>query len=351
MTPVDLHCSIHADRATQAIVAGQELPAPFAVCPECAGQLRALRGLRDLGAALDWTAPDTERSSRMRARLLRTMATAPVAVPRRSLPRIGAAWAMAAASCAAGILAIATVHRGKVERAGVSSGEALLGAVHEVGAAQFGLIRKAPDEVVRLVEGRLHVEVSHLGPAERFRIVTDDAVVEVRGTAFDVRAANARLQEVAVERGRVEVRVGTSPPRALEEGGRWTAGEAAAMPPAGSTPAPTPVRATHPARERAHREEDVPTSEPAAVATAPGSAEAARPSVLPAAVEVGAPVPAPPPRGAAVAESTGKPTAAAPAAATARVDSEPARRDRQEQRMERRELREERRLERLDRRR
>lgn len=72
--------------------------------------------------------------------------------------------------------------------------------------ARFVLVGAAPDEIVRLLDGALTVEVDPLGPRERFRVVTGDGEVEVRGTAFEVRAEQDQLRAVRVLHGRVVVR-------------------------------------------------------------------------------------------------------------------------------------------------
>jgi TolA-binding protein len=64
-----------------------------------------------------------------------------------------------------------------------------------------------PDEVVLLRQGDITVEVEHLAEHERFRVLTGDAAVEVKGTVFSVTAADDRLVAVSVTRGQVVVRV------------------------------------------------------------------------------------------------------------------------------------------------
>jgi ferric-dicitrate binding protein FerR (iron transport regulator) len=63
-----------------------------------------------------------------------------------------------------------------------------------------------PDEIVRLFGGTLTVRVDPLRSNERFRIVTGDALVEVKGAVFDVTATEDRLTSVRVISGIVEVR-------------------------------------------------------------------------------------------------------------------------------------------------
>jgi TolA-binding protein len=63
-----------------------------------------------------------------------------------------------------------------------------------------------PDYIVTLDDGRISVEVAQVQDGERFRVITSDAEVEVRGTKFEVEAAHGKIAEVAVREGRVEVR-------------------------------------------------------------------------------------------------------------------------------------------------
>ena len=77
------------------------------------------------------------------------------------------------------------------------------------------------DEVVRVKNGRVTVAVEKLRTGERFRVVTRDAEVEVRGTAFDVDVVDDELRGVDVHHGLVEVRVLGRPPILLHAGERW----------------------------------------------------------------------------------------------------------------------------------
>lgn len=358
MNLVDLDCSIHADLATRAIAAGEDLPAQFVSCLECAERWRALRGLRDLGLSdrsSAWSESDVGRASRVRARILETVASSVGAPARRSFRPVRPAWSILAVSAAAAVVAVIGLHRGKTVRLPAPSGQASLGEIRPVGAAQFERVGKAPDEIVRLVAGRIHVEVAHLEPAQRFRVVTSDAVVEVRGTAFDVQASDARLQNVAVERGRVEVRTATNPPLVLGEGSHWAVGESAVTAPPAPAPMPAPVagsiRVTHPARERSQRDDVAPAAERPVVETDAPAGESAHPATLPAAeVQTGVPGSRTPEAKKAPIFSS-KPMVPVPAAAPQRQEPETVRREREDERAERRERREERRLERLERRR
>lgn len=89
--------------------------------------------------------------------------------------------------------------------------------------AWYALASSQPDEVVQLHEGTLRVDVSHLDIGERFRIITGNAEIEVRGTSFQVAVTADRLVSVLVRDGRVEVRHRGMKPFTLLGGQRWDA--------------------------------------------------------------------------------------------------------------------------------
>jgi hypothetical protein len=78
-----------------------------------------------------------------------------------------------------------------------------------------------PDEVVQLDEGQVELEVAPLGMNERFRVLTDDGQVEVRGTRFTVTASERHLAAVHVSHGRVEVRSSGGALAILDAGDDW----------------------------------------------------------------------------------------------------------------------------------
>jgi hypothetical protein len=96
------------------------------------------------------------------------------------------------------------------------------GAVRAKGDARFTW-SALPDEVVRLHEGAVSVQVTPLGPGERFRVVAGDGEVEVHGTAFDVAVKDDRLVSVTVDHGLVEVRPAHGPRVFLHAAESWHA--------------------------------------------------------------------------------------------------------------------------------
>jgi TolA-binding protein len=137
-------------------------------------------------------------------------------------------WALAAAAAAA--LALAWLGRGRVP------GEAPRGHAvwRATPGADLAVTAAPPDQILRLRDGTVDVEVEPLGAGERFRVVVGDGEVEVRGTAFAVSAAGDRLLKVSVARGRVQVRRGGAPPAMVGPGEAWRAedgrGDTAAAP-------------------------------------------------------------------------------------------------------------------------
>lgn len=94
-------------------------------------------------------------------------------------------------------------------------------AISASNGASYALVTPQPDEVVQLHDGTLRVQVAHLDPGERFRIITGNAEVEVRGTSFEVVVEADRLMSVGVDAGRVDVRPRDGKPFTLLAGQRW----------------------------------------------------------------------------------------------------------------------------------
>jgi hypothetical protein len=131
--------------------------------------------------------------------------------------------------------------------------------VHASTGAAFVIASAPPDETLRLRGGTVEVQVDPLGPGERFRVVTGDGEVEVRGTAFAVSAVDDRMADVSVAHGRVEIRPREGAPALLGPGQTWRAERAAVRPsapavppvvtlaiePAAAAPQPPPRRAKH----------------------------------------------------------------------------------------------------------
>ncbi len=91
-----------------------------------------------------------------------------------------------------------------------------------LGPAHFERVAPWPDFVVRVDDGRVGIEVAKLAAGERFRAVTSDAEIEVRGTQFTVAAEQGHVTSVAVAEGRVEIRYHGEPSIFLAAGETWS---------------------------------------------------------------------------------------------------------------------------------
>lgn len=151
---------------------------------------------------------DADARERVRDALVASAGTA----PRRSRR-----WAFAAVA-ALGVFG--TLVAGAIALFGGSP--TLHGTIRALPGAVFEHTGPAADERVVLRDGTVAVEVSPLGTGERFRVVTADAEVEVRGTAFEVVASADHLLAVRVSHGRVEVRPERGAPTTLSARESWT---------------------------------------------------------------------------------------------------------------------------------
>ncbi|MCB9580001.1 MAG: FecR domain-containing protein [Polyangiaceae bacterium] len=221
------------------------------------------RDLADLGRELPWDEPDAERVEQVRTALL-TKAPKPQE-PRP--PRRRYHWLLLAAAVVCGI-ALFWPRTDAVPPRNVAT-------LHPGAGARFTRVGTPGDDIVRLTDGELTVEVLHLELGERFRVITGDAEVEVRGTAFDVRVEHDALRSVRVLHGRVEVRHAGHPAVILAAGESWrSAAETPrtdVAPPAASVAPPTarPAAATPSAVSVARRYRGEPTIKGQEAAPAP----------------------------------------------------------------------------------
>jgi hypothetical protein len=173
------------------------------------------------------------------------------------------------------------------------------GTIHAEASAQVTRRSQLPDEVIALADGKITVEVAPLGAGERFRVVTEDAEVEVRGTAFDVVSDHGHLVAVHVWHGRVEVRPRGAPVVVLHADERWDAPAPAKVITAATddrdraparpvTPArPTPIEHREPSSERSSQGAVAPEAPAKPPEPAPPPAakqeQVAKPAAVPAA--------------------------------------------------------------------
>jgi hypothetical protein len=344
MIEAEWPCPTHGDAAARPLLAVEDVPEDLRTCSACQRAWEDVRRLRDLGRSLHWDAPDRARAARLRASVV-AATSSPARPPLRMRRRIVtlAGGVMAGAACAV-VAVLAFRYERTMPVTASMSGPAAphavpLGEVQPVGFAHYERLSAAPDEVVRLREGRIHVVVAHLGPRERFRVLTEDAVVEVRGTEFELEASAARLQSVQVERGRVEVTVQARETHVLVAGGRWTA-------PNGALPATrssvAPVSAGPPGHPPDRHANPRPSDHPAPTPMTPGTLSTP-PVVAPPSAEGS--------KATALERAAPPTTPATKPAPTQSPDLDSRRLESEERREERREQREDRRRERLERRR
>jgi TolA-binding protein len=99
------------------------------------------------------------------------------------------------------------------------------GTIFAGNQAQFHHQTNPGDELVLLTEGSITVDVAHLKPGERFRVVVGDSEIEVRGTSFEVTAHKGKLVSVRVLQGEVEIHTRQEPLVRLAPGERWVSAD------------------------------------------------------------------------------------------------------------------------------
>lgn len=218
----------------------------LAECTRCAEECAALRAI--VAQAQGLSAPAEMSAATRSAILARVLAARPESRPRQALLAV----LLGAAGTAVFILAALLSARGlrhppqesrpevpaqaEAKPEGKGDGEPphaavattthrpSRAAIRAIGAARFRRVQGRPDDVVRLDDGAIVLEVAPLLPGERFRVRTDDAEVEVRGTHFQVSASHGKLTAVSVSSGRVEVRSAGGGHVVLEAHDEWVRG-------------------------------------------------------------------------------------------------------------------------------
>lgn len=237
--------------------ASEHVLAHLAQCTRCSDEANAFRTMIELARRGAPPSPSFERTEQLRTQIL---ARSELEYERPSPRRRSRVWLLVgAAAVSAAVVALVVISTAPAPNAprGLDPVAQRRGAVNPRTSARFQLVGVQPDEVVRLSDGMVHVEVAPLEAGERFRVITSDGEVEVRGTAFDVTAANDRLRSVLVSHGRVEVRAGSRSAIVLDAGQRWDAPEVAVetMPPPATRSVPQrepqlPARSAAPPERR-----------------------------------------------------------------------------------------------------
>jgi len=200
----------------------------------------------ELARELPLAIPPVHHREERRTALLAAWDPVPfVRAPVQPAPEISAVrpqrrgrWAVAAiVLAAAATVAVVVAARHPSHDPEVVASHARRGVVHAHEGARFSLAAQPPDEIVRLRDGVIDIDVDPLSVGERFRVVVGTDEVEVRGTSFEVVATADHLVGVHVVHGRVEVKRAGMAPVVLTGGQAWHASTATDLPPP-ATPAP-----------------------------------------------------------------------------------------------------------------
>ena len=224
-------------------------------CTACAYEVRALETLAEL-ACSESSEPDALQARREKTRLLAAFDADLVRPPPPS--RRAAVWAGAAAV----LLALSLVALFLSPRRSPAPDQATPEIVRLDRATVFSERTVGTQRTVALERGALWIHVDHgAQAAATLRVVLPDGELEDEGTTFTVAAADGATTRVAVEEGRVVLRLRGRAPVVLGAGEEWDA------------PKPVAPAALSPA----------PTSEPSAVAATPPrpTATPARPAPAP----------------------------------------------------------------------
>ena len=189
-------------------------------CATCSADMESLRSLVDTCNLMPTGEPSAQQANDvLNSVLLNTRLRENVSRRRFRIYRYAVAAAVLVA-VATGIFV--ALKDGAVEPETAVAGQQIQKAtVHSIAGASHTLVSAQPDEMVRLTDGTITVDVDKLAPGERFRVVVGDAEVEVRGTVFEVTAADDRLVGVRVMSGKVEVRAIDRQVVMLGSGDRW----------------------------------------------------------------------------------------------------------------------------------
>ncbi len=199
-------------------------------CATCTSAWREIAALAQLAGAI--APPDTApRRDALRTTLLATLERKP-----QLATRTRRWWVMAPMMASAAALIVWLWPAGSVAP-DVTAPQATVrrGFVLEHHDAKLRVVSTQPDEIVRVIDGELTVDVPKLDANERFRIISGDAEIESSGAAFDVTVREDRLVAVRVLRGRVEIR-SSGVVRTLDASQIWRSDLAVIAP---SVPPPT----------------------------------------------------------------------------------------------------------------
>jgi TolA-binding protein len=210
----------------------RERPAHLEGCAACREVWRGLEQLREAGKALPWTDADERARASGEAALLEAALLDHHArsLEGARLRRVG--WAAAAAAAvvlvgsAAWIITRGARSEPEPEAAGLVVHTPRRATVRDAQGARFEHRTTTEtarhDEVLQLNDGHIALDVEPLTAEQRFRVVTADAEIELRGASLSVDVADRELSRVSVISGRAELRLPGGEVRTLGPGEVWT---------------------------------------------------------------------------------------------------------------------------------
>ncbi len=209
------------DRA-HSLAVDSVIVAHVALCEACRTVWDEMTSAAELARELPVDVPSAAHREAIRTAVLAGGAVRPETRDRRASWRVPA---LAIAAAAAVGLFVVTAPRSTapVADAPVAELHTHRGVVHAHAGAHYAMTTPSPDEIVRLRDGTIDVDIDPLFPGERFRVIIGTDEVEVRGTSFEVVAEADRLRSVHVVHGRVEVRHAGIRVAVLTAGQGWTA--------------------------------------------------------------------------------------------------------------------------------
>jgi TolA-binding protein len=214
-TGIERACPTDDELARAITVEDALVASHVAACATCTRAWNEATQTIELARRVRVVLPDRDRREEMRTAILASLDTIADTSERRTEPKRRTRWYIAggALAAAAGIALVLATRDAPTHTHGTITAQA---------GARFTTTR-APDEIVTLHDGTIDVSVAPLHAGERFRVITADTEIEVRGTAFRVVAELGHVVRVEVDHGRVDVRPHDGGVVSLGAGQSWKA--------------------------------------------------------------------------------------------------------------------------------
>lgn len=215
-------------------------------CPACAREVASLQGLADALRASTRGVADELHVRRERTRLLAAFDEALVATKPSQAARRIVGSAVAIAALCVGLLALWR------QRSAAVPVPALSAVVHADPATVWSEHRDGLNERITLDRGNIWIRVDHAAGEGRLLVELPDGELEDTGTTFTVRAEDGHTTRVAVEEGRVVLRLRGKTGVTIGPGETWipdvpapvacASANALPEPPPAAQPLPLPPR-------------------------------------------------------------------------------------------------------------